>query len=650
MPASLQACKLVCRVGLDTERADLYCSMQMMNLRDLIHRPAFHQLTLILVSVCFYLPALGFTFVWDDRALILENWYIRDLGSIPGFFLSEFRVDPLTVTNFYRPVVMVTYALDYALWGENPLGFHLTNIVFNTLAVLLVFWTAKGLLRGTSYSGMVPWVAALLFAVHPTHVESVAFIAGRTDLLAAIFMLVALLAYLRSMRTAPGIRRQALYLGSLTCFLLALFSKEVAVSLLAILPLYELYLRPRISTGGENCETRRWWPFFLPYLLVFGIYLALRVHSVPPGVTLEHLSDNPLETLHVAYMALLKYLQITFIPLSLKNYYMVMLYRAYHPMFWAVVGTMVVLVAGLAYIWRRAPVFAFCALWYLLTLFPSLKIIPFPGSDMADRYLYLPTIGSSLILAMVVSRLAGRKTVHGVAAAAIICLFFTGVGISRLGIWKDELALFTNMAREEPRSVIAHNNLGMVYSRMGDTERGFKEYYEAIRLDDKYKGQMINRAAIYLNVGLAAHEKGLYQEALRTYRLALTEEPNHIKVRYNLAMVYADLNMLAEAEAEYLAAIRLAPYYSEAHNNLGVLYKRMGRFGDAEREYREAIRYYPRNYEAHYSLAVLLDSTGGREDAARHYRVFIDGAPGKYAAYIEKARARLALIQGGAQK
>lgn len=649
MPASLQACKLVCRVGLDTERADLYCSMQMMNLRDLIHRPAFHQLTLILVSVCFYLPALSFTFVWDDRALILENWYIRDLGSIPGFFLSEFRVDPLTITNFYRPVVMVTYTLDYALWGENPLGFHLTNIVFNTLAVLLVFWTAKGLLRGTSYSGVVPWVAALLFAVHPTHVESVAFIAGRTDLLAAIFMLVALLAYLRFATSPAGTPRWTLYLGSLVSFLLSLLSKEVAVSLLAILPLYELYLRPRASTGAENGETRRWWLFFLPYLLVFGIYLALRVHSVPPSVTLEHLSDNPLETLHVAYMALLKYLQITFIPLGLKNYYMVMLYRVSHPMFWAVAGTLVVLVAILVYGWRRAPVFAFCALWYLLTLFPSLKIVPFPGSDMADRYLYLPTIGSSLILAMAFSRLAGRKAVYGMAAAAIICLVFTGVGISRLGPWKDELTLFTNMVKEEPRSAIAHNNLGMVYSRMGDTDRGFKEYYIAIKLDDQYKGQVINRAAIHLNVGLAAYEKGLYQEAIREFRTALAEEPNHIKVHYNLAMVYADLNMYAEAEAEYLAAIRLAPYYSEAHNNLGVLYKRTGRLGDAEREYREAIRYYPRNYEAHYSLAVLLDGTGSGEEAVSHYQFFIGGAPKKYAAHIEKARGRLSHIERAQQ-
>ncbi|MDH4100381.1 MAG: hypothetical protein OEV28_07375, partial [Nitrospirota bacterium] len=338
----------------------------MMNLRETSHQPVFQLLSLVLVAICLYLPTLGFSFVWDDRSLILENWYIRDLGGIPGFFVSEFRLDPLISTNFYRPVVMSTYALDYFLWEENPMGFHLTNIILNTMVVLSVFLVARELLKGTVDYGLVPWVAALFFAVHPTHAESTAFIAGRTDLLAALFMLLAFWTYMRATSVPSERIRRLRYLGSLACFLLALFSKEVAIALLIILPLYEFYLRPSATTVIIGEQSSRRWMLLLPYLLVFAFYVVLRVFAVPPSLTFEHLSGSLFERFYPAGMALLQYIRMAFVPLGLKYYYFVELFKMTDPLFWISIGALIALTAGLFFVHRRAPLYVFCALWFLL--------------------------------------------------------------------------------------------------------------------------------------------------------------------------------------------------------------------------------------------------------------------------------------------
>jgi protein O-mannosyl-transferase len=518
-----------------------------------------------------YGPSLRGGFVWDDRPLIVDNHLVREKGSLAtlltsGFWQTGDRHDRFR--SFFRPAVSLTYAVDYALWGLRPVGFRLTNLFLHLLCCWLVYRLAMGEGLGPRAS----LVGAALFAAHPVHVESVAWISGRTDLVCAAFFLGAFLAYRKAI--ASESRRLAWRGLSLSLFLLALFSKEMA----ATLPLL-VGLDAGLRTRGGRRGARAGLFAALPYLAVLALYLPLRHLAL--GTEAEPLYRlGWLSHVATAIFVLARYATLLILPVGLDAHYP---YRAIETLRSPLVLVSVPLLGVVAWLGvrlrRRDPGSCFWLLWIGAGLVPVLAFGKFGDILLADRFLYLPSAGLCVLAARLVAPALrdgavrfGRAIVAG-AAALIVILFVAQSGL-RAEAWKDDLTLFSGMAKTSPASAMVRSNLGLAYYQRGDYARAIDEFDLSISLVSGYALAFNNKAA-------ALERTGRYREALDQYEQAL----------------------------------RIAPSQAEARINAGSLLVRLGETGEGLDRLSAVARDYPRYPAALYAYANALDTVGRRDEA-----------------------------------
>lgn len=502
-----------------------------------------------------YLNTLGNAFVFDDEPAIVANPLIRDLRNLPTIFLTDYWRDPERGL-YYRPLTVASFAVNYALGGLNPLGYHLGNLLLHAGVTLLVYPLALRL--HLDQPGAV--AAALLFAVHPLHTEAVAAGVGRADLLAALFSLLSLLLYLR---------RDPLPL-SLGAYLLALLSKENAIVLPAILLIADLGDPEATPSRGllrraRDLVTQRGMHRYLPYVGVTALYLGVR-SLVLGGLQLPSPSylDNPLAhtdpgtRLLTALVIVAKYLGLFILPLHLSADYsynaIPLVTSAADPRF---------LVAALALgllllLMATGRALSFGILFFGLTLLPVANLLFPVGTIMAERLLYLPSFGLSFMAGAVFSwgfRAFGGKPLSGLTQRSLLLSFGVVLFLCSLRTvlrnreWRDQFSLFQSAIAVSPGSAKVHNNLGVHYGMHGQLLEAQREFEEALRILPRYP------------------------EAL-----------------FNLGLIYRRRGLLAQAEQAYRTAIRVKPNFPEAHQNLAVLYRLQGRQEEAERELREVER------------------------------------------------------------
>ncbi len=533
-------------------------------------RGVFSLLLPVLVAVLaggLYLNTLGNEFVFDDLIAIVQNPLIRDLRNLPTIFHTDYWRDPERGL-YYRPLPVASFALNYALGELNPFGYHLGNLLLHAGVTLLVYPLA--LLLHLDLPGAV--IAALIFAVHPLNTEAVAAVVGRTDLLASLFFLLSLLLYLRRDRLLSPAKGWAPPL-SLTAYLLALLSKENAITLPAILFATDLFHPDTTSRRGllrRTCDLlrERGIRLYLPYVGVAALYLGIR-SRVLDGLHLPSPSflENPLAhtdagtRLLTALVIVAKYLGLFIFPLSLSADYsynaIPLITSVADPRFLTAtlaLGLLLLLmVAG-----RTLPSVPFGVLFFCLTLFPVANLL-FPiGTIMAERLLYLPSFGLSLVVGAAFSwglRSLRSKALFGLTPKSLFLLF--GLGLFLLCVrtvlrnrdWRDQFTLFQSALAVSPGSAKVHNNLGVHYGMKGRLAEAQREFEEAIKILPRYP------------------------EAL-----------------FNLGLIYRRRGLLLQAEQAYRAAIQTKPNFPEAHQNLGVLYQLQGRLEEAEVELQEAER------------------------------------------------------------
>jgi tetratricopeptide (TPR) repeat protein len=475
---------------------------------------------LVLAAVTF-LPSLTGDFVWEDYALIVDNPLVRNLSDIGTIFSRPFLA---ARPNSYHPLVTLTYLADYQVWRLNPEGYHTTDLTLHLIATLLVYAAAMVLLRRR----VMAFVAGALFAVHPVHVQAVAWTAGRAQPLATCLALFSFLAYVSyvgsSGKGEDARRRRSWYYGlALLAFTLALFAHAAACALLVLLPLYELALsRQRLNGRARPLQ------FALPYIGLAaggGIYLLARWWALgfqlAPGLDLaawpSHLYTIPLWAV--------RSLELLLLPVYSVPYYAAILVRT--PLrvdvltALAAVVVVVILVVRLRVI---APAAAFASWWALLMLAPTLNLVPVEAR-FAERDLYLPSAGIAMLAGWAVIGLYDtvplrhRGWLRGAVILVLAWVVALGVVVSwQRGSWyRDEVAFFTRMTQAEPRLAMGHFNLGNAYMLRGDAAAAVSEYRRALRLRPT--------ARIYHNLGNAYMAEGQYAEAADAYREALAREP-----------------------------------------------------------------------------------------------------------------------------
>jgi Flp pilus assembly protein TadD len=590
-------------------------------------------------------------FIWDDNDYVLENKTLREFNGLRDIWLSP------RATPQYYPLVHTGYWIEYQLWGLHPTGYHVTNVILHGTAALLL-WV---LLRRLAVPGA--WLAAALFAVHPVHVESVAWITERKNVLSGVFYLAAALVYLKwTEALAAGRRSPWAYAGAFALYVCALLSKTVTASLPAALLLVFWWQDGQDAARNRPDESlaRRWLvgrilplvPFFLVGLALS--YITVRLEKEHVGATGAEWDLNFIDRCLIAGRALWFYVGKLLWPAHLCFSYprwtidSSVWWQYLYPLAFA---------ALVALLWAgrkrlgRGPLVAM--LFFAGTLLPALgffDVYPMRYSFVADHFQYLASIGVIVLVAAGIARsaewvtaaapdmtAAAQRLVRPARYAAVAVLLSALVVASRrqCRIYDNLEALWLDTVAKNPASWMAYNNLGQFYLHDNRPERAIEPLEQAIRHNPR------DVSAIN-NLGVALVALGRIDEAKDRYAQALATDPLDPQAYSNLGVALAKQGHREEAIESYGKALELDPSLAATHHNLGLLLAEMGRLDESLRHFDEAVTIAPELGSAHMSYADVLMAAGRVRDAADHYRSAIALDPTLAGAHYQLGKIALA--------
>lgn len=587
-----------------------------------------------------YANTLGHGYVLDDPLAIAENEYVRQgIGGIPELLTHHYRAGTVGANAsalLYRPLSLVTFAIEWSVSPASPFLGHLMNVLWYALTVTLLFATLRRLFRGFHWL----WAAGavLLFTVHPLHTEVVANIKSRDEILNVFFSVAALYGWARWLEN-PAPRWM---LTSLGCYFLALLSKESAVTLLPVFPLAAWYFFGKTARQSSG--------YTLLFALPLVLFLVLRAAVLAQTTNLFEVSemDNPIvaaaglgEHTATAFMALWKYFQLLVFPHPLLSDYS---YRHLSVAGWgnwqALAGLLVytamaiLAVRGLA---RRQPL-SFCIAAFLCSIALYSQLFLVIGTLLGERLMYMPSLWFCAGLAWLLWRLSGLdlknteaeyrlptiKTVQAsVALLLLIVAFYSLKTISRNPDWKSNLTLFTTDSAKAPNSVRLHNGIGSEsYSQYLNGKDLSAEAKEALlkQIEEHSKAGIAIRPnpVSYLNLGNAAIARLQYAEAIRQYEEALKQAPKYGLARTNIGRTYSAWGQeegkvkrnYARAAELFEKAVEYGMNDAETYLNLGVANGLMGQNEKAVRYLEQAAALAPQNKSIWKNLAVACRAVG----------------------------------------
>ncbi len=535
---------------------------------------------IIVLGFVVYYNSVNIQFIWDDHILIKDNVYIKSLSNIAQIFKKSISAGGGSEDMTYRPGQILTYMLDYSLWGLNVKGYHLSNILFHILATLTIFWFISILYQDWFLS----LFSSLFFLVHPVHTEAVTYISGRADSLALLFMLLCFIFYLKTLKT----KKITFYILMLLSYAIALFSRENSLILPILLLLYHYTFRKRIKLGQ-----------FLPVLTMAFLYILLRFTVLRSLFAVAPATTTPWQRMPGFFVAIAKYFRIMLLPFNLHMEYGNRLFSLSYPQ--AILG--ISLLASLfIYVARQRKtrnLIFFGLLWFFVCLLPSSNLYPL-NAYMAEHWLYLPSIGLFLILANAFSYLYKRRHLKALTIGLAIGLLFyySFLTIRQNNYWKDPIAFFERTLKYAPESSRVYNNFAKAYSDLGENEKAIPLFKKTIELQPNHK-QARN------NLGLAYYRMGRLVEAVIAYTEAIQIDPDYAQAHNNLGLVFFDLGKIEYAINSYRKAIKIYPDFDKAYNNLAVAYCKIGNNDEAEALFKKAIAINPDYAEANNNLAIF---------------------------------------------
>jgi tetratricopeptide (TPR) repeat protein len=526
----------------------------------------------MVITACFlvYGNTLRNGFVYDDIPQVVQNPWIRDFRHLPEIFSTNVWAFQGISTNYYRPLLHISFLLTYQLFGLAPWGFHLVNIVLHAGVTILVFLIASRLFsvttpRASPVTRFLPFIAAMLFAVHPIHTEVVAWVGGVTDLVFTLFTLLSLYFYILS-ADREG-HRKGLMAFSVASFFLAMLAKEPAVTLPLILAAYDY------SYSREALRPVDYLKRYSPYLGAAAVYVILRVNALGGFAPIRRHSELGLTDYLINVFPLFRqYLQKLLLPIHLNAYHVFSpISSVFEPIgLLSLAVTMAFAGAVLLAMKKNRPAFFALAL-VLLPLLPSLYIPGAGENTFAERYLYLPSLGFVLLIALLVERVASHKLNWSVPLAAALILvtgFYAYGTVQRNTVWRDDERLWRDVVEKSPGSAVAHYNLASALNSRGLVDGAIEEYHAAIRIQPA--------AVAYKSLGAAYQAKGFLTEAAEQYAHAVHLQPGDADAHTLLAAAYAESGALDSAIEHFRAVVQLQPDSANAQYNLGAAYLEKG--------------------------------------------------------------------------
>lgn len=565
--------------------------------------------------------SLEFDFVWDDRGLIVDNPHIKELEGARQTLTQDFwavgELMEAPTRRFYRPLISLSYAADHALWGLDPRGYHLTNLVGHALASILAYALALLLLGGRPAA----FLAAAMFAVHPSHVENVCWISGRTDVFCGVFYFMAMCAFLRSL---PGGDRSGMWaLLSILAYFAALMCKETAITLPVVAFLAQSLLQ------DSSWRSRRTLLTAISFVAATLLYFALRVSILGELVSGASFGSSNERILSIP-MVFATYLGglLTLVPLD-----------PHHDTAWVqhardirfVIGAcscLLYLVGFILLLRRGARRSALLLACIPLLLAPVFKLGSFGDILHADRFLYLPSFAFAALVALAAEHFMAtprRLVPPALVRTALVGIVLVWAGNAHLyaPTWRDDVTLFETASRTSPDSAYVFYNLGAALAKAGDRASAVHAFARAIQLEPRYNEAITNLA---ISLTFLGH----HSEAIRTYQRALSQDFRHPVLHAGMAVSYRALGKLPESIAMNRESLRLGESII-AHNNLAECLVETGELDEARRHLDLAASIaVPGGLPPEKRIAVQSNfvkyhlARGDRASAATHARQVLD--------------------------
>ncbi len=588
-------------------------------------------ITILLITIILvpYLQVRGYDFVlYDDPRYVTANEHVRLglTGENVRWALTA------TETGFWHPLTWLSLMADYELYGLNPAGYHITNVLLHIISTLLLFFVLGRMTGALWRSALV----AALFAVHPLHVESVAWIAERKDVLSALFWMLTMGAY-TFYAARPSGRR---YLGVLSCFLLGMMAKPMLVPLPFVLLLLDYWPLGRLK--GER-DIRPLVTEKIPLLAISLLVGLVTIYAEKKFGALPLSETYPWEVrLANGVVSYATYLGKTLWPTNLSVFYP---YVTSLPLIKTILSICLLLAVSVLAIGKAKsrPYLLTGWFWYLIALLPVIGLIQVGHHALADRYTYLPSIGIFMAAVWGGDDLLKKRQKLLVPLSIgiiLLCVLVTGRQVKN---WQNSQTLFAHALAATEKNYVAHNNLGLALLEKGRLEEAAFHFSEAIRI--KPEG-----VKLLLNMGITLSKQRKYADALPYFQKAIRIKPDHVDSYLRLADAYLSLGKDKEAGENYARVLRLDPRnalgetnwamilirqgqneaalallrkaivhqpdLADAHNDLGFLYAQMGRTEEAVAAFVEARRLAPQRVDIRNNLAILRQRQGKRQATA----------------------------------
>jgi len=572
-------------------------------------------IVLALTTLAVFSRTLGHGFVnLDDNLYVYENSHVK-----VGLTLSNLAWAFKTTDQcFWHPLVWLSYFLDRQVWGLQPLGFHVTNLVLHVANVLLLFHILRAMTGSVRKSAFV----AGLFGVHPLHLESVAWVSERKDVLSTLFWFLTLWAYTRfaTADANPSKFRIRQYAIVVVFFVLGLMAKPMLVTVPLVLLLLDYWPLGRISAGASvrsrseknsaccHPNGTRLILEKVPLLALSIIFSGIAYYAQKAGNAIS-LSAYPFSVrLGNALCSYVSYIAKAVWPRELAVFYP---HAGLSLEVWRVAcaALFLAVISFGIWAWRRYPYLTVGWLWYVVTLIPVIGFVQVGSFAMADRYTYVPLIGLFIALSWgatdLLKRICPGKTADFTLSAVglVILLAFGVCTFVQSGYWKDSVTLFTRALSVTSENALAHNNLGTALEDAGEVARARAHYLRANQIQPNY-------AQAYSNLGSLLAQQGRRSEAIRYLSHAIRLDPGYWKARYNLAVMLQNEGALSRAISQYREVLKTKPDFPQAHANLGAALLVLGRHKEALSELHEALRLAPDLEEARFNLVVALYQSG----------------------------------------
>jgi tetratricopeptide (TPR) repeat protein len=594
-----------------------------------------------------FYTSLSNGFVWDDPGVLERQ--LPAFRSIKDIFFPPYGIHEFG-RHYYRPLVLSSFIIDKVIWGKSPFGFHLTVVLMHVLSTLLVFSLARKFFKGFEYRNVGAFIASLVFAVHPIHAESVNWIAGRSDVMAALFFFSSLILYLKFKEND---RKNCLLLSSFL-FLLACLAKETAIAMILLLPVIDLsFFSGKISSAetahhkGKSKKVERekkreqkiaWSQKngisiagYVPFIVGAAVYLVVRYSALKWAAEKFYRTDNLFEMLKNILNSYGFYLGKIFLPINLT---------AFIPEIpsglWSTVLSTIAITILMAFlvlsILRKKGIILFSIFFFIVTLAPSMMLIVFRISEtpLADRYLYIPSFAFSLILGFAFLAIPTRfedskmkessvkvstakelsmKESLNLANLLRISIFLILLGIillysiqtiKRNGIWRNDTTFWEDVAEKVPDHALPHLNLGLAYASGNRLEEAEIEYRKA--LESKSYDKL--RALTFNSLGRIYFNRRDYHSAEEYFQQAISLRSKDAVPYFNMAVLYWERYVeefvegaphkseLVEKSVQYLdKALQSNPQYSKAHNLYGEILYRFGYYKEARKHLETVLRY-----------------------------------------------------------